>query len=789
MGEVIISAKTAVRVHGDTTSYRVDSFITDPLANTEDVLKRLPGVEVSRDGKVTIQGKEVNKLFINGKEYFADNLRNVLQNLPAEILEKIQVADYRDEDANFTGQKDNTTEKVINLQFKKKYNGGIYGRAGAGYGTKDRYQGGLFANYMNGGAIHITAMGQANNTGMANIGDDDGNAGNTAWTSPGVRTEQGGNINFSYDDDDKFRINGTYSFANNNNYLERSTFRTTYLPGDSILLQLQDNTQTSKSRQHSLSLRSRYKISKLTTWRSSIRVRSGQQNSVNRGDDITYVDEQADALDFERLSETTRDRTRNTLGFNNTLMQKFNKEGRRLLVRININYSGSNTDGNVSNLNTYYNPPNSNQILNLTDERNNNYTANAALYYTEPINENNSIIAKYGYRHQFSDNDRDVSVENNGIYIEDTTQSRGYENTNINHTIGLTYQYSNEQLRAGAGFDAEPYVRKSLPTSGAAAFVEQRGANYFPKLFARYMFSKSSNISMSYNGSISPPTLEQLQPIPDYTDSLNIFIGNPSLTPELNNNVSLRFSTHKIKTGRNAWVSLGGGWVNNKIINNTELTGSRRTTTPVNANGNYRLNSAASLTEPFIKKVLKGTFSLRAYMTNNVTIVNGVERQVANYTLSPSFRLTCYTDKWYEGSLNYSYRWNKVDGTTQNNEQNQQADNVLQAHDVTHDGTFILPKGFRLSYYLSYMVNKGLAQSFQQEFFLANLMLNKTFDKPKGLSIRVHAFDIFNNYPTVQRSITDNYFEDTEVNRIGSYFMFSLIYKFTSFSEKKDNDD
>ncbi|MBZ0100276.1 MAG: hypothetical protein K8F30_14445, partial [Taibaiella sp.] len=127
LGEIVISAKTAVRIHGDTVSYRVDSFITDPLANTEDVLKRLPGVEVSREGKITIEGKPVNKLFINGKEYFADDLANVIRNLPAEVIEKIQVTDWRDEDAQFTGNKENATEKVVNLQMKKKYSGGVYG--------------------------------------------------------------------------------------------------------------------------------------------------------------------------------------------------------------------------------------------------------------------------------------------------------------------------------------------------------------------------------------------------------------------------------------------------------------------------------------------------------------------------------------------------------------------------------------------------------------------------------------------------------------------------------------
>lgn len=784
MGEVVISAKTAMRIHGDTTSYRVDSFNTDPLANTEDVLKRLPGVEVSRDGKVTIQGKPVNKLFINGKEYFADDLSSVLQNMPAEVLEKIQVADYRDEDTEFTGMKDNATEKVINLQFKKKYSGGIYGRGTAGYGTKGRYQGGAFVNYMDGDGMRVTAMSGANNTGISDVTSDNSSAKNNSWSSPGVRTQQDGSVNFSYNNDEKFRINGTYSVNNNNNILERSSFRTTYLPGDSLLLQQEDNNQQAQSRRHNLSLRSRYKFSEKTTLRTGVRYSNNRQSSERYGDDITYNGETTEQVNFERISDNTSERGGNNLAVNNTLMQKFNKKGRRLLINVNLSYAGTRSIGENDNINNYYFPVQTNRVLNLTQDDNNSYSGQASLYYTEPIGEYHSIRARYNYNHQYSDKDRDVAVNSDGEYQLDTSQSRGFENTNINHTIGLAYQYNKDKFTAGLGFDAEPYSRRSLPTDNNGVSVEQRGANYFPMVYLRYKLSKASNISFNYNGSITPPSLSQLQPIPDYTDSLNIFIGNPQLTPELDNNIRVRLSSYQLKSGRNMWLTASVGWVNNKIINKTELTGSKRTTTPVNADGNYKLNSSFSYTEPLVKKKLRATLSMSASMANNVTIVNGVQRDIANYTLSPRFRLTAYTDKWYEGGLNYSYRWNKVAGQ-QSNMSTLQSDNTLQTHDLTHDGTFMLPYGFRASYYLSYMINNGLTQSFQQEFFLVNLMLDKNFEKPRGLSLRLHAFDIFNNYPTVQRSVTDNYFEDLAVNRIGSYLMFSVVYKFTSFPVQK----
>ena len=780
LGEVVISTKTAVRVHGDTISYRVDSFITDPLANTEDVLKRLPGVEISRDGKLTIQGKPVNKLFINGKEYFADDLRSVIQNLPAELLEKIQVADWRDEDAQFTGAKENATEKVVNLQMKKKYSGGVYGKGGAGYGTKDRYQGGLFANYMDEEAFRLTVMANAGNTGMADVSNDNtGNVNNTSWTNPGVRTEQKGNINFSYDKKKKLEVNGSYGFSNNDNYLQRSSFRTTYLPDDSLLRQQQENEQTSKGRQHNFSLRGKYKFSEKTSLRSNINVRHGTQNNLRNGSDITYGDS-ANNISFLRISANENEKQNNSAGINNALMMAFNKKGRTLLVNLNINYSNNLSTGNNNNSNRYFSPASANDVLNRTNDNNSSFSSYAGFNYTEPFGEHNSISLSYGNNYQHSKNNREVTVANSGVYVADTNQSRGYENISSNNKIGLTYQYSDDKLTTGLGFEAEPYSRKSLQTSGIANDVQQSGVNYFPRLFAKYSISKKSQLNFNYNGSITPPSINQLQSVPDYTDSLNIYIGNPQLRPELNNNIRLRYSNNNPTSGRDIWVNVHTGWVNSKIINNTQLTGSKRTITPVNADGNYTLGSSFSITEPFIKKKLKGTFSINGNLANNVSIVNGQLQNIANYTLSPAFRLSYYGGKWYEGSLNYMYRWNKVEGATR--------DNLFEIHDISHDGTFILPEGFRLSYFVSYMVNIGLAQGFQQEFFLANAMLDKTFKKPKGLSLRLQAFDVFNNYPTVQRNISDNYYEDVSVNRIGSYILFSVVYKFTSFPEKKNPD-
>ena len=788
MKEVVIVTKTAVRVHGDTTDYNVDSFNTDPLANTEDVLKRLPGVEISREGKITVNGKPVTKLFINGKEYLSDDLSGVIKNLPAEILEKIQVADFQDEDDKFTGSKDNSEEKAINLQMKKKFSGGVYGRANAGYGTKDRYQASAFANYMDDGPLQLTAMGGGGNTGTSDIGGDDGgDANSTSFARPGTSVARDATVGFSYEKKKKLTISGNYRYYSRDNYLTRSSFRTTYLPNDSLLLQQESNEQNSLSKGHTIYGRSKWDITENTSLSTRVYAKVAESENNRKGNDITYQDEVADVINFERANANTSQRDNNYYSIYNSVRHKFKKEGRRVYISANLKYSDADNVGEIRNLNSYYNPTSINSVDNRTEGANNHYTAIGNVYYTEPLGEKNKLIARYTYDYQYSDNENNVLVRNNDVYIQDTNQSRGFKNENADQTVGLTYQYNGDKLTSGVGFSAQPYSRTSVQTSGIGNDIEQRGTNYFPRVYSKYKFTKTSQLSFNYNGGIKQPTINQLQNVPNYTDSLNIYIGNPQLRPELNNGIRLRYGNANVKTGRNFWTSFAGTWVSNKIVNSTEITNSKRTTTPVNANGNYAADATVSHTEPIIKKILTTTGYLRGRWSNNVTITNNVLQNIGNYSIYTGIKVNSFSGKWYEGTVSYDYRWNKVQGATQQTQL--VANNVFQTHDITHDGTFIFPKGIRFSYYLSYMVNKGLAQDFQQEFFLMNMMLNKTFSKPKGLSVRLHGFDVFNNYPTIQRNMSDNYYEDVEVNRLGSYFMLSIVYKFTSFPEKKNQDD
>lgn len=780
LDEIIISAKTAVRVSGDTVSYTVDSFYKDPNATAEDVLKRLPGVEVARDGKITIQGKEVTKIFINGKEYQAEDLRTVTQNLPAEILEKIQVADWYDEETQFTGIRKGTQQKSINLQFKKQYQHGIYGRAATGYGTKKRYQEGIFASYM-GGDMRMNLIGNMNNTGIADATNDAGADNARSANIPGTVQKQQANLNFSYDRIKNLKLTGLYELSADHTELQQGLLRTTYLPGDSSLVRLQSSAQANTGIQHRFSLRSQYRVNEKLNMTTSIMASLRNTESANNSLDQNSYNSLY-PISFQRLSSAQTTTASPNARIYNTLQKSFNKKGRTLSLNLQANITNNSTEGLNNNQNIY----DSAQPVSFsnfeTDETKTNLNTRVNVKYTEPISERSTLSFDYSNLYTSGDNERQVWQVNNGSRNYDTVQSRSYKNLNMENPFGLLYQYRTDDLTAGAGVDIQAYNRQSNTVNSTNNSISQKGINYFPNLFTRYAITSKANLNVNYSGSIISPDINQLQPIPDYTDSLNIFIGNPNLRPELNNNITLSYNFFDAKQ-KTFWATIRGNWTNNKIINSVNINASKKITTPINANGVYNLGGSLSYTQPLFSKKLKASISMNGNLSRNITLTNNLLQAVTNYNYQPSLKLIFTSISWYEGDINYNYRFNNISSATT------QTPTLLQTHNISGSGTFFLPAGFKLGYALAYIVNTGLSKGLEQDFLQVNLRADKTFKNIRGLSARIQAFDILNNYPNVQRTVGDNYYEDRTFNRLGSYYMLSIIYRFSWFPASRQDEE
>jgi hypothetical protein len=771
--EIIISAKTTVKVTGDTVSYTVDSFVKNPLANAEDVLKKLPGVEVGQDGKITIQGKEVSKIFINGKEYNAEDIRTITQNLPAEALEKIQVADWYDEETQHSGVRKGSQQKSINLKFKKQYEQGLLGRAAAGYGTKQRYQTGMFANVM-GNDVRLTAIGNINNTGIRDATAEEDNTRQSNSSLPGQTRKKQLNLNFSYDKLKRLKLSGSYELTANHTEQTQATARTTYLPTDSALLRRQVSLQKNELLSQRLNLRGVYKVSEKLSSTTVLGLYTANRENGNNATDSTEtvpaaMSNSITTADFIRYSVAANKTNAWSVDGSEMLQQKFSKKGRTASLSLSGKYNKDERDGTMNNMNEYFAPPKTDSKGFVTMEKRTGLNTRANLQYTEPLSEKSSLSARYANIYTHNENDKDV-YSSAGVY--DTVQSRNTENRNMENSAGINYQYSTEKFTAGAGAEVTQYNRE---TKIAALQYEQRGTNYFPSLYSRYKLTKKTDLNFNYNGAIISPDIRQLQPVPDYTDSLNIFIGNPGLKPELNNSASLAYNYLDPATQRTLWFSVRNSWTNRKIINRTDITASRRITIPVNEDGVYSFDISLNGTQPLLDKKIKASAGMQSGVANNITITNGVLQPVRNYNYRPSARLTFNFTSLYEGDISYAYSHSEGSGQSGFN-------TTLIAHTLTASGILFFPYNIKFNYYLNYVSNKGVA--YRQDFLLLNASVDKSFNKPKGLSLRLQGYDVLNKYPNFTRSYGDNFFEDRTVNRLGSYYMFSIIYRFNYFSKK-----
>ncbi len=782
MQDVVVSTKVAVKVSGDTVSYNVDSLSKSPNATTEDVLKRLPGVEITPDGKIMANGKEITKIFINGKLYTSEDIRTLTQNLPAEVLEKMQLADWYDEESQFSGIKKGSTEKMLNLKIKKNYERGIYGQAIAGAGTQKTYQAGTFTNYMS-NATRVTAILKMNNTGLSDVGiTSSGNADNTRASTPnatGITTRRVADISFSNDNGGKMKLSGSYNAWYTNNSQQQSSLRNTYLTGDSALIQQQKRDINNTSLNHRLNIRSDLKIDSLQSLQSDIGLSYRKNDAVSTNNDGTYYNDKNN-LSFTRNSAVKSLADGYGINISSTYRKRFHKPRRTLSTNMNIRYNKDDNAGDNKNTNQYYNPASININDFVSDEARHTIGTRVGASYNEPIGKLHTLSFSYNYNYNKNENDRSVwSVINDNRQV-DTIQSREYDTYSNDHNINLSYQFHKEEkFRFNLQMEAQPFSRGIL-LSGYSNHIKlsQNGINYTPGLFTRIDINKNSNLNLHYNIGIRVPELTQLQVIPDFRDSLNIVLGNPNLAGEKRHNVSLNYNTSAKNNKSNFYANISTGWTYDKVVNNLEITASKRISTPTNADGYYNINGNAG----YYKKIIKwlgASLSANGNQSNNIVITNNNKQIIPNQSAGGTMRIIFNGLDWYEGDVSYNYRVSKITNTAG-------ITNSLQTQIINSSGTFTLPLQIRFIYFLNYIKNDGLLGNANPDFILVNATLEKTFSKPKGVCVRAQGFDVFNNYPNVQRSFGDNYFEDREANRLGRFFMLSLIYKFTYFPNKKD---
>ena len=778
---VVVGQAPMAVTEEDTTVFNASAFRTPEGSMLEDLVKQLPGGEIDADGKLLIHGKEVKKILVDGKEFFSDDPKAALKNLPVEMVEKLKAYERKSDLARLTGIDDGEEEMILDLSVKKNMKLGWMENFMGGYGSKDRYE---LANTLNRfrDNSQLTIIGNLNNTnnqGFSEMQKESAVSSGNLRTQKGLTTSRSLGINATYDwQRVKFRSNIQYVGTDR---LEDS--RTTV---DNFLRQDKSITQSTghnrlKNDNLIANVFLEWKMDSVTTlifrpqYRTAANDRRNGSFQQGWGNDVL-------------LNEKESSGTNHNSSYNVTMMmqlsRKLSRMGRNIALKVDYGSNASSTDRkNLST--THYFKNNTEKVQNqkIEDEID-GYNYRVQLVYVEPLPWLHFLQFRYSY--QYRANNSDHFVYNWDKDLDEFTPdydeeaSNCFENQYSNHLFNVAVRTSRRKYNYNIGADFEPQksVSHSVLKDDPENQLERSVFNFSPTVNFRYKFSKRTRLQIVYRGKSRQPNIRDLQPVTDRTNPLNIRVGNPSLKPSYINTFTLNFNSYNMKRQRNmvatALVENTINSVTNQVTYDSE-TGVR-TTTPLNLNGNWRALGSFSLNTPFRNRSwIFRTYSYLQYRNQNgYTTINKeapVKSTVKHLTARQRLQLT-YRTKQMEISACAELLYN--------NSHN----NVKETRTETYDyrfGTevqYYLPWGMELYTDLTCFQRSGYGyEGYARENLMWNCQLSKAFLKRKQLLLRFKIYDMLRQDVSMIRTITATAIRDTDYNALGSYFMVHAILR------------
>lgn len=795
LSEVIITEKAPeVRVKGDTLEFNAGSFKVTESAVVEDLLKKMPGVEIDKDGKITVNGREIKKIMVDGKEFFSSDPKVASKNLPAKMVEKVQVLDKKSEMAEMTGFDDSDEETVINLVIKQGMKEGLIGNAFAGYGSKDRYEGNAMVNYMR-NQNQFTFIGGLNNTNNAGFTDLAssmfGNMGGRGMrgmfgNQDGVTTSGMGGFNFNTQLSQTFKLGGNVRYGSTNSDV-LSKIRTQNMLSIGNTFENENDTTNSFSQNFNMDLRMEWTPDTVTRiiFRPSVGV---YENSRDEISNFNTTNEENDSIN-KGDSKYSSDGNGYNVGGRLEVSRQLGKKGRVLSLQLRGQLNDADNDGyNLSN--TYYFGTKPDDIIDQKfTNTSNSKSWQSFLSYVEPIGHNNFIQLAYNYQQKFSESNKDTRTKDDlGNYsVMDTTYSKRLENDFVNQSIEMNFKANRGKYDYMFGFSMQPFNSSSKTYKGDSLYnnTSNQGINYAPSAQFNYRWSRQNNLRIRYSGITSQPSVTQLSPVRDVSNPLNVTYGNPDLKPSFSHQLNIRYMNFMPQQKSSINFFGNASYTLNDIVSSTStdvFTGQKETTYK-NVNGNWNANGRLTLNLP-IKKTNFSVFSMssgsythsKGYSNNEINLS---QRTGLGQTLGIDFR-SGVVDFGTRGNINYNNIQNSLTG---------QQDQEYFNYNVSANTTIYLPYDLSIDSDLSYNTNSGYSTGFEQEALIWNASLQKQLFKHKNGSLRFKIYDILQQKSNISRRATANYITDTTTNTLTSYFMFHFVYRFNIFKNGANQND
>jgi len=817
-GVEVVEEIIPMAIKGDTIEYDADAFKTQPEATVGDLLKKMPGVEVDKSGTVKAQGEEVKKVLIDGKEFFGDDTKMATENLPADMVKKVQVYDDMSEMSKMTGIDDGNRTKTINLKLKKDRKKGVFGNVNTGGGSTALATGdlndetGLYNGKFNVNKftekMQLSTLGMLNNTneqgfsyrdyinfvgGGVNAFAGGGGFGqlNTGGILIGGNTNDGftktaaggANLNYDFTPASTFSINYFYNQADKdmNRTIERQN-----ISDSSSFNTFQNEIQNQFDKNHRFNLKYKQQIDSTQDLTISGNLTYSEGTSISISNNKSTTNKGI----FLNESNTNNSTVGENISGTGTITygKRFQKKGRSVVTNFSAGSSSNEKKYNIFSSNSFAAIPPNLPFTNTTDqfqfENNDQFNYEGKISYNEPLGKGKYVELSYerkNYDNSYLKDFFDIISPNSEIF--NTNLSLSYDNSFVYDNYGLNLRFAKGKSNFVVGGASQRSVLDGEIKSTATK-INQTEWNLLPKAQWNYNFNTSTRFVFNYFTNVNQPTLQQLQPTLDNSNPLYLYQGNPDLNSEYRHTASLRVMSFSQFSFVNIFANITGSYTKDKITNAQSLNNQFiQTTTPINVDDDYFLSGYLYFGSPIRPLKAKINIRLNSSISRSILFINtqknDLERLANGFDINLENRNKDVVD--IKAGTKFS-----ITNTTYSESTNL---NQSFLSTVYYSELIInIKKTWTFSTELDYTQYSGDQFANNPDIPILQASLSKRFLKGNAGLLKLTVYDIFNENVGINRTSNSNYIEDERVNTLSRYFLISFTYKISRFGGKKKKE-
>ncbi len=806
LAEVIIKSGSPIRIKGDTTVYTADSFKVREGANVEELLRRLPGIQVDKDGKITAMGEKVTKVLVDGEEFFGSDPGIATKNLRADVLKVVYVFYKKSDQAEFTGIDDGVKDKTINLKLKDDKKKGYFGKVEAGGGLPDMYSNSVMLNAFK-GKRKLAAYGIMSNTGKTNLDWEDANnyGGGMEGMETGISDDGGMYMSFTSDGDNNYwggrngiprnwngglhysnkfnnnkqSLNGGYKFSKVNAPGVTSTFSKTFLPDTSWSTNSISNNYTSNNK-HAFNFILETTLDSMNTLKWTTKA--------NENKSLTRSSYYSESLTDDNDSINNSSRNSNNKGVNDAITSsllwkhKFKKLSRTLSINADLNWNRSDNEGLLYSLNNYYRGGliDRRDTIDQQNIRNNEGKSfSTKVAYTEPLLKDMYLELSYALSYNANSNERITNEKDAAGKYEDRIDSlsNSFQFNRFVNTPGINFRVNKKKYTYSFGSSVafSQFIQKNLTDETRRNYDF---TNFFPRANFTYKIKASENIRFNYNGSTTAPTLEQLQPITVNTDPLNIYIGNPELDQAFRHSFNVNYSSWNALKERNIWGGMRLNLTQNAFTQFSTIDSvGRRVYQTVNVDGIYNFNVNIDYGMKIPDTQWRFGFGPNININRNIDFVRDqkTNETVKNKTDTRSYGVRLNIGQYVKDKYNFHIGPNFALNSSKASV-NSSANAEYWQIEGWAQGNVTLPKNFEIGSDINFQARqKDPRFPANNNFTTWNASLIKRVMKNE-LEFKVAVYDILNQNRGYNRSFNSYSFTESYYNTLKRFWMLSVTW-------------